>query len=398
MYIIDFKIFNFVIFNADNFLDCAHKIGLLFASRHFMTPVDGQKTELLQQVMDGLATAILLINRDLKLLLINPAGEMLLRSTFNHLHETPIRDWFPYSGAFAERIQQAFESTLPFHERELTLHIPMQGSITVDCMVTPVNTDQQGARNILLELTPLDRNIRISREENQLSQNNAIRALVRGLAHEIKNPLGGIRGAAQLLERELDSEELKEYTQVIIGEADRLRNLVNRLLGPSSLPQMANVNVHEVTERVRQIVEAGSSIEIIKDYDPSIPPLFVDRDHLIQSLLNIVGNATQAMEGRAGNITIRTRTDRQVTIGTTRHKLVCLIEVIDNGAGIAPEMLESIFFPMVTTRASGSGLGLPIAQSLVHQNGGLISCESEPGNTVFRLILPIPDGSKHEHN
>ena len=360
-----------------------------------MTPVDGQKTELLQQVMDGLATAILLFNRELKLLLINPAGEMLFRSTFNHLHETPIADWFPYQGGFAERIQQSIESTQPFHERELTLHIPMQGSVTVDCMVTPLNPDQHGAGNLLFELTPLDRNIRISREENQVSQNNAIRALIRGLAHEIKNPLGGLRGAAQLLERELAEEELKEYTQVIIGEADRLRNLVNRLLGPSSLPQMTEVNVHEVTERVRQIVEAGksSNIEIFKDYDPSIPPLHVDRDHLIQSLLNIVGNATQAMEGSNGSITIRTRTDRQVTIGSVRHKLVCLIEVIDNGPGIAPKMLESIFFPMVTTRANGSGLGLPIAQSLIHQNGGLISCESEPGNTIFRLLLPIPDGS-----
>jgi len=360
-----------------------------------MTRVDGQKTELLQQVMDGLATAVLLFNRDLKLLLINPAGEMLFRSTFNHLHETPTRDWFPLTAALTERIEQGFNSTQPFHERELTCHVPMQGSVTVDCMATPLNADQYGAKFMLFELTPLDRNIRISREENQVSQNNAIRALIRGLAHEIKNPLGGLRGAAQLLERELESEELKEYTQVIIGEADRLRSLVNRLLGPNSLPQIAEVNVHEVTERVRQIVEAGSShIEIIKDYDPSIPPLHVDRDHLIQSLLNIVGNAVQALEDKPGNITIRTRTDRQITIGSIRHKLVCLIEVIDDGPGIAPNMLESIFFPMVTTRASGSGLGLPIAQSLVHQNGGLINCESEPGNTIFRLILPIPDGSK----
>ena len=365
-----------------------------------MTPGNGQKTELLQQVMEGMATAFLLFSRDLKLILINPAGEMLLRTTFNHMHGTALHDMFPYTGDFPQRVMQAFDSTFPFHERELSLHIPMQGSITVDCMVTPLATDNKREKNILLELTPLDRNLRISKEENQVSQNNAIRALVRGLAHEIKNPLGGLRGAAQLLERELDSEELKEYTSVIIGEADRLRNLVNRLLGPSSLPQLTEVNVHEVTERVRQIVEVGSAdVEIIKDYDPSIPPLHVDRDHLIQCLLNIVGNATQAVEGsKDGKITIRTRTDRQVTIGTVRHKLVCLIEVIDNGPGIQQGMVESIFFPMVTTRANGSGLGLPIAQSLVHQNGGLISCESEPGNTIFRVILPISDGSKYEYD
>jgi len=364
-----------------------------------MTLVDGQKTELLQQVMDGLATAVLLFNRELKLLLMNPAGEMLFRSTFNHLREAPLSDWFPLNETFAERIEQAFRSTQPFHERELVLQVPMQGSVTVDCMATTL-VSEGGGKNILFEMTPLDRNIRISREENQLSQNNAIRALIRGLAHEVKNPLGGLRGAAQLLERELESEELKEYTQVIIGEADRLRNLVNRLLLPSSLPQIAKVNIHEITERVRQIVEAGNpSIKIRKDYDPSIPPLLVDKDHVIQSLLNIVGNAAQALEGKPGKVTIRTRTDRQITIGQVRHKLVCIVEVIDNGPGIPTQMLESIFFPMVTTRANGSGLGLPIAQSLIHQNGGLVSCESEAGKTVFRVLLPIPDDrSKHEYN
>lgn len=369
-----------------------------------MTPVDGRNTELLQQVMEGLATAILLFSHDFKLILINPAGEMLLRSTYNHLKGTELKDLFPDTGDFPQRVQEAFISTQPFNERELNLHVHMQeSSVTVDCMVTPLPADNTGSRNILLELNPLDRNLRISREENQLNQNNAIRALIRGMAHEIKNPLGGLRGAAQLLERELDSEDLKEYTSVIIGEADRLRNLVNRLLGPSTLPQKTSINIHEVIERVRQIVEAGNSnITIIKDYDPSIPHVHGDRDQLIQSLLNIVGNAAQAMENQGidhdGKIIIRTRTERQVTIGNIRHKLVCKVEVIDNGPGIQADMLESIFFPMVTTRANGSGLGLPIAQSLVHQNGGLISCESEPGNTVFRLMLPISDGSRDEHD
>jgi two-component system nitrogen regulation sensor histidine kinase GlnL len=217
------------------------------------------------------------------------------------------------------------------------------------------------------------------------------------LAHEVKNPLGGLRGAAQLLERELPDEGLKEYTNIIIGEADRLRNLVNRMLGPNTLPQRSRLNIHEVIEHVRQLmqVEVPDTVRFNTDYDPSIPEVSADRDQLIQALLNIVRNAVQALENK-GSITLRTRTLRQFTIGHTRHKLVCQVDIIDDGPGIPEHTLETIFFPMVTTRAEGTGLGLSIAQSLIQQHDGIILCESQPGKTIFSVLLPIQDTSRSD--
>lgn len=347
-----------------------------------------------QQILDGLSTAVMLFNQDLELSLINPAGEMLFQSSYKHLRGTHLATLFPSIQDLASRAEEAFSSNQAFAEREIVIHTPMSGEITVDCMVTPLlegtHLEGNNASSLLLELNRVDRNLRISREETQLTQSNAIRALIRGMAHEIKNPLGGLRGAAQLLERELETPALKEYTHIIIGEADRLRNLVNRLLGPNTMPQKQWLNIHEVVERVRQIVAADKPPGVIihKDYDPSIPDLFIDKDQLIQALLNIMGNAAQAL-GNSGEITLMTRTVRQFTIGAIRHKLACQVCVIDNGPGIPGDIQESIFFPMVTTRAEGSGLGLPIAQSLVQQHGGLIDCISKPGRTVFRISIPI---------
>jgi two-component system nitrogen regulation sensor histidine kinase GlnL len=220
---------------------------------------------------------------------------------------------------------------------------------------------------------------------------------VRGLAHEIKNPLGGLRGAAQLLERELSDPSLKEYTGIIIGEADRLQTLVNRMLGPNTRPQRRSINIHQVVERVRTlaVAEAPPGVTIVRDYDPSIPDFMAEPDQLIQALLNIVRNALQAI-GEQGEIILRTRSIRQATIGHHRHKLAARLDIIDNGPGIPPDMMESIFFPMVTGRPDGTGLGLPIAQDLVNQHHGLIECHSEPGKTVFTLLLPIE--TNHEQS
>jgi len=239
-------------------------------------------------------------------------------------------------------------------------------------------------------MAQVDHHMRITREENLLAQHNAARAVVRGLAHEIKNPLGGLRGAAQLLERELSDESLKEYTSIIIGEADRLQNLLNRMLGPNTVPHKRPINIHQVLERVRGVVlaEVPVGVEIIRDYDPSIPDFNADPDQLIQALLNIVRNAVQAIDG-SGEITLRTRVQRQFTIGQHRYKLAARVDVIDNGPGIPADMLESIFYPMVTTRPEGTGLGLSIAQSLVQQHDGLIECTSRPGRTVFTVLLPL---------
>ena len=236
----------------------------------------------------------------------------------------------------------------------------------------------------------IDRQIRITREEQLLQQQSATRALLRGLAHEVKNPLGGLRGAAQLLENELGDEELKEYTQIIIGEADRLQNLVDRMLGPNSLPRISQVNIHEVLEHVRNLVsvEAPQDVELVPDYDPSIPPISGDRDQLVQVILNIVRNAVHAV-GHHGAIHLRSRVQRQYTIGQTRHKLVASVEVIDDGPGIADDIKEKIFFPMVSGKPEGTGLGLSIAQSLINQHGGLIECDSRPGQTKFTILLPV---------
>lgn len=346
-------------------------------------------TEIAQRVLENLTTSTLLFDHELRLAYINPAGEMLLAVSARQAHGQTLAELMPAATAFAADVQRALASGHPYTERELRLDWVDGRVITVDCTITPLLETRQPSA-LLIELLRVDRHLRIAREEHLLAQHQAARALVRGLAHEIKNPLGGLRGAAQLLERELPNEELKEYTRIIIQEADRLQNLMNRMLGPNALPHKRAINIHEVLEHVRGLVqaEAGSKISIARDYDPSIPLLHADPDMLIQAVLNIVRNAQQAL-GSQGTILLRTRAQRQITIGHRRFKLVVRIEISDDGPGIAPDMIENIFYPMVTGRANGTGLGLSIAQSLVNQHSGLIECTSQPGHTVFTLLLPL---------
>jgi two-component system nitrogen regulation sensor histidine kinase GlnL len=213
--------------------------------------------------------------------------------------------------------------------------------------------------------------------------------LVRGVAHEIKNPLGGIRGAAQLLERDFPDSQHREYTRVIIREVDRLQNLVNRMLGPNRAPEKHLINVHEVVEHVRRLIEAEArAVTVVRDYDPSIPELEADKEQLIQAMLNLARNAMQAV-AEGGRITLRTRAKRQITIGGQRHRVVAQIDIEDDGPGIEESMQERIFYPMVTTRAEGTGLGLPIAQYLIQSHGGVIECKSRPGCTVFSIMIPF---------
>jgi len=234
--------------------------------------------------------------------------------------------------------------------------------------------------------------LRIEREERRLAQQNAVKQLVRGLAHEVKNPLGGLRGAAQLLERELESADLKEFTDIIIGEADRLQQLVDDMLGPNQLPRRAKVNIHQVLERVRNLVEIefGNQTRFVRDYDPSIPEITADKDRLIQAVLNVVRNAVQAIN-EAGRVIIKTRTLRKFTLGNHCFRLVLKIEIRDNGPGIPEDIADQIFYPMVTSKVTGSGLGLAITQTIVGQHDGLIECVSEPGDTTFTILLPFSD-------
>ncbi len=340
------------------------------------------------RVIENLHTAVLLLDDSLKVEYMNPACEMLFAVSAARFLGHPAQEVL-IDRELSTALEQVLLSGTPITERELALNLGYRQRVTVDLTAVPL-IDSDGREALLVEMNQVDRQLRITREEGLLAQSHATRALVRGLAHEIKNPLGGLRGAAQLLERELSNEELKEYTTIIISEADRLQALMNQMLGPSSLPRKREINIHEAVERVRQVVgaELNDGVKILRDYDPSIPDVYADLDQLIQAMMNLVRNAAQAI-GSHGEITLRTRTLRQYTIGHTLHKLVARIDVIDNGPGIPTEMRESLFLPMVTGRPDGTGLGLPIAQSLINLNGGLIEWESRPGHTVFTILLPI---------
>ena len=258
-------------------------------------------------------------------------------------------------------------------------------------------TQTEASGEIIVELLPLEQQARQDREERLADQAQANKELIRNLAHEIKNPLGGIRGAAQLLEMEIESRELTEYTQVIIREADRLQTLVDRLLAPHRLAhRVGDVNIHEVCERVRSLIvaEFPRGLKVVRDYDTSIPELRADREQLIQTVLNIAQNACQALADRmtAGDavLTLRTRITRQVTFGKHRYRLALELHVIDNGPGIPDSIKDRIFYPLVSGREGGSGLGLTLAQTFVQQHHGLIEVESMPGRTDFKILIPLP--------
>ncbi|WP_101758888.1 nitrogen regulation protein NR(II) [Oceanicoccus sp. KOV_DT_Chl] len=346
-------------------------------------------------ILDHLQTAILLIDADMTVSYINSAAQVLLKVSGNRVIGEPIDVLFhEKDGNQAQaNLLSVMHNNNPFTKRETVLELPNGDAITVDCAVSPI-TEDNGSNALVMELQPLDRLLRISREEGLLSSQQNSQALIRGLAHEIKNPLGGLRGAAQLLARELPDESLADYTDIIIAEADRLSNLVNRMLGSHDLMDMQQLNIHEVLERVKKLVEVetGHSITITRDYDPSIPDLEGDKERLIQAVLNIVRNAMQALKNAdiaSPTITLKTRTLRQFTIGTHCHRLVCKVTISDNGPGIPKELLETIFLPMVSGHAEGTGLGLSISQSIITYHHGLIECNSEAGNTQFALYIPL---------
>lgn len=340
-------------------------------------------------ILDGMNTAVLVFDPDLRLVYVNPAGEMLLEHSAQSLVGQSAETMFPGDAGLAASMCEVMASVHPQTEREKTLRLPDLREVTVDCTISP-HVSGEAVDGLLLELNRIDRQLRITREKRLLGQQATARRLLRGLAHEIKNPLSGLRGAAQLLERELESEALREYTGIIISEADRLRALVDRMLGPNSRPRPQAVNLHEVLERVRQLVEVDlpAGIALRTDYDPSIPDLMIDRDMILQAVLNIVQNAVHALGGH-GEIVLRSRIGRNHTIGDVRHRLIAVLEVCDNGPGVPENLIDRLFYPMVSGQPGGSGLGLAISQSLVTQHGGLIECESRPGHTVFTLFLPL---------
>lgn len=342
-------------------------------------------------LLDILTCAILVLDEDLNVVYINQSGEMLFGQSEQRVLGEPVIQLLR-GDDFHDQLQVALHQRDPQSIRENVIELSSGDQITIDCVVTPLWAPAW-KNHLLLEIQRVDRQLRIVREEQMIHQQQAIRELVRGIAHEIKNPLGGLRGAAQLLESELDNAELKEYTQIIISEADRLKNLVNGLLGPRSLPRPETVNIHEVLEHVRQLVstDMSSGIHIVRDYDPSIPEFQGDRDQLVQVVLNIVSNAVRAL-CKQGIIQLRTRIMRQFTIHQIRYRHVLKLDICDNGPGVPSHLRDKLFLPMVSGHAEGSGLGLSIAQSLVRRHNGLIQCESVPGYTCFSILIPLENG------
>lgn len=340
------------------------------------------------RVLENLATAVFVLDGQMRVRYANPAAEALVEHSAGRMHGLQIADLIRGPKEFFEGLSAALRSGHPYAEHETRIVLDGERTLTVTCTVTPLS-DSDGQR-LILEMTSIDRQLRISREDQLWTQHKLARAVVRGLAHEIKNPLGGLRGAAQLLESELPEEALKEYTRIIIEEADRLHKLVDRMLGPNTRPQKREVSIHQVVEHVRQLVraEAPPGIRIATDYDPSIPTLNADPDLLIQAFLNMARNALNAL-GKQGAIMLRTRIMRQVTIGPARHRLAIKVDIIDDGPGVPEALLEQIFYPMVSHREGGTGLGLSIAQVLINQHGGLIECKSKPGRTEFQTLLPL---------
>lgn len=346
-------------------------------------------------LIDHLSTAVVQLNDKLEIEYLNPAAEVLLAVSRRRIYGSDIGAAFRENEESIQALHAAIESGHPFTKREAEIESSNNRKLFCDYTVTPIMGTSNDTESLIIELYPRDRMKRISQEDEIIANHESSKELVRGLAHEIKNPLGGIRGAAQLISRAFTDEALNDYTQVIIEESDRLRDLVDRLLGPRQLPKNKPLNIHKVIERVRQLisVETDNQIELIRDYDPSIPNLIGDESQLIQALLNITRNAMQALmddeENQHKTIHMVTRALRQFTIGSKRHRLVCKISIIDNGPGIPDAILKTLFYPMVSGRADGTGLGLSIAQSVIHQHHGIVECNSYPKKTEFNLLIPI---------
>jgi two-component system nitrogen regulation sensor histidine kinase GlnL len=341
-------------------------------------------------LLDALSTGIVMLDRQLCPVYANVAAQDLLAFSLKMARGRPFSDLLHDAEGLCRILRRALESGESIADREVAIRpagAPREVR-TLDVTITPFSglTGTQ----LLLEIADTTQRQRISRENDLLARLDGSRLMVRQLAHEIKNPLGGLRGAAQLLERELPEPGLREYTQLIIGEADRLTTLVDSMAGPTRAPAKTSVNVHEICEHVYHLLraEAPAGIVIERDYDPSLPNAMLDRHQMIQALLNVARNALQA-QGDLGRILLRTRARSNVSIGSVQHRLIASVQLEDSGPGVPPHLRSSIFYPLVTGRANGTGLGLAVAQELVTRNGGIIEFESETGRTVFTLLLPL---------
>lgn len=338
--------------------------------------------------LDLIATAVIVIDHQYQLMHANAAAENLFAFSRKNALMSPLARLVNDGGgddSLYAMLDQVKVTDSGFNEASLSIVTAAGQTLNCSCVATPLEDGR-----IVVEFQPLDQHLKIAREEKLLAQQKLNRELIRNLAHEIKNPLGGIRGAAQLLERELPNDDLREYTQVVINEADRLQSLMDRLLTPHRLPKIESVNIHEVLEYVRAVVlaEFPETLEIKRDYDISLPDIVGDREQLIQAMLNIARNAAQSTNG-VGRVRFRTRIARQVTIVRERFRLALEIRICDEGPGVPEALKESIFYPLVTGRDGGTGVGLSLAQNFIHQYSGVIEFESVPGDTQFIVLLPV---------
>jgi two-component system, NtrC family, nitrogen regulation sensor histidine kinase GlnL len=351
-------------------------------------------------LVDNLTTAILLADQNLNIFYLNSSAEALLDISLLRACGQPVLNFLQMPNDefnTHEALLNTLSTGQHYTRREATMNVNFK-DIHVDYTVSQLNSGMPHHPLLLIELNQIDRKLKISKEENYIQQHQVARQLVRGVAHEIKNPLAGIRGATQLLARSLNNDpKYNEFTDIIISEVDRLKILADSMLGSRHLPSYCEVNIHEPLERVRSLIvnQTKKKIKITRDYDLSLPDVMADRDQLIQVMLNISANAIQAMTENKeffvhhqAELILRTRIQRLFTINGVIHRSVVRIDIEDNGPGVPEDIIESVFYPLVTGRAKGTGLGLSIAQNIMHQHNGMIDCQSIPGKTIFSLYLP----------
>lgn len=347
------------------------------------------------EILDSLLCGVIITDTNLRIRYLNNSAEEALGKSFSQVNGKRITRFVSYPD-FKNRLQHILNGEQSYINRETSFHIKDIGEVHLDFSISP-KTDGDDITGIILEMKQIDRQLRIARDNDLMDILDTNQTILRGMAHEIKNPLGGISGAAQLMAMDAQDDTSKECTQIILSETARLTSLVDGLLGPANIPKKKLINIHEVLEHCRHMfsLKGVENVKLRFDYDPSIPDIVADRDKMVQVILNILQNAVNALGDVEGNIIIKTRILWNHTIHQTLHQYVASISIIDDGPGIPEDIQGKIFYPMITGRAEGTGLGLSIAQTLITQHGGIIEVASIPGKTTFSIILPL---GKSEQN
>ena len=339
-------------------------------------------------ILDNISTSVIITNKFMEIVHINSSGENFLKNSKKNLKNIKINEIFAKkNNIIINQVYDAIALNQSSVSRDIEVSLKTKSKHKLDCNVQAIYINNE--KHVLLEISQVHRQKKIAENASYADRSNATQMIIKSFAHEIKNPLGGIKGAAQLLENELNNE-YKEYLEVIINETDRLKNYIDKMLGPNNEPSFTNINIHSIIDRVIKILFADKKMKknLLLNFDPSIPDIYVDKDMIIQCLINLVKNAQEAIT-KEGFIEIKTRVERNYTINSIKHNLVAITSIIDNGVGINEEMKTKLFLPLVTDKTKGSGLGLSISQRLASINNGIITFEQDKNNTIFKIILPI---------